>query len=79
MSESDQYGPRHPNPSQARLLLSTTPFENSLITVVKEGQLLFIFIVPAIAVAYCYPPTPFSLFYIFFRAVPLVRMYDGFS
>ena len=44
--ESDQHGPR-----QAKLLLSTTPVEKCLIMVVKEVQLLIVFIIPDVVVA----------------------------
>ena len=45
--ESDQHGPR-----QAKSLLSTTPVEKGLSMVVKEVQLLIVFIMPAVVVAY---------------------------
>ena len=51
--ESDQHGPR-----QAKSLLSTTPVKKGLIMVVKEVQLLIVFIMPAVVVAYCSCPFP---------------------
>ena len=58
-------------------LLRTTPFEKVLITVIKEGQLRLVFLVPYVTVAYCScpsaTPTPPYLISIGFHAVPFGR------
>ena len=67
MSESDQHRLR-----RVIFLLSTTPFEKGLITVINKGKLLLVFIVPAAAVAYRYftNTSPPSFLAIGFLAVP---------
>ena len=56
-------------------MLRNTPFEKGLSTVIKEGQLRLVFLVPAVAIAYrslTPPPPTFSLLTIVFRAVTFV-------
>ena len=74
-SESDQHGTR-----RVISLLRTYPFNKGVITVVKEGKLRLVFLVPAVSVAYCScSPIPPYLISIDFRAVPSGRMSADFQ
>ena len=80
-SESDQH-----RSGQVRSLLRTTPFEKCLITVIMEGKLSLVFLVPAVLYFLCLlmlsltaidPPSPLSLLAIGFHGVPFGRMSAG--